>query len=67
MAFIPFRTPTSHIVINTDHIIFFRPAHKQENITFIEITNPTPDEVGYVRVCHDFNEVDQMIQSAISE
>lgn len=67
MAFIVFQTPTSPIVINTDHIIFFRPAPRQDGITFIEITNPTPDEIGYLRVSHPFHEVDQMIRSTISK
>jgi hypothetical protein len=61
MQFTTFETKTGPIVINTDHIIFFRPHPRNVEHTLIEITNPTPDEVGYVIVLHNLYHVTQAV------
>ena len=50
MNLIELPTDTGPIWINPDHIIFIRPRPRTTDQSLIEITNPTPDEVGYVFV-----------------
>jgi len=50
MTLIEMPTKTGPIWINTDHIIFIREKPRCPNQSLIELTNPTPDEVGYVTV-----------------
>ena len=63
MPFATFDTRHGPISININHIIYFRPKHRYPEITQIEITNPTPDEIGYVEVLHTMQDVAQKLDS----
>jgi hypothetical protein len=50
MHFIELPTNTGTIWININHIIFIRAKPRCPGQSLIEITNPTPDEIGYLTV-----------------
>ena len=64
MPFVSFNTRHGPISINVAHIIYFRPKHHFPEITQIEVTNPTPDEIGYVEVLHPIQHVATEIDDA---
>ena len=46
-------TNTGPIYVNADHVIFVRRKPTDPNQSLLEMTNPVPDEVGYITVNHD--------------